>query len=264
MTLLYLGSRVAVGDEALALSQRLAAGEIPGGLLAALAWLNLITAFGLTYLFRAWAGDAPLADLRYDPPHIRARFLRDLGLGLALGLASMLLVLAVQVTFGWAALSFPTAKGASYGSAVLLFFTLLPAAAAEEVVFRGYLLQTLQAWRGWFPALFITSILFGLAHAANPHVTVLALINIALAGIVLGLTVRATRRLWLATAYHFMWNFAQGPLLGFPVSGLGFEALLQTRVSGPAWWTGGDFGPEGGLIATAILLVTAVVCRRAR
>ena len=55
-----------------------------------------------------------------------------------------------------------------------------------------------------------------------------------------------------------MWNYAQGPLFGFPVSGLGFGTIMKTTVTGPALWTGGAFGPEGGLLVTLALVVTGL------
>ncbi|MCS7179707.1 MAG: CPBP family intramembrane metalloprotease, partial [Anaerolineae bacterium] len=84
----------------------------------------------------------------------------------------------------------------------------------------------------------------------------LALANIALAGAVFALAVEWTGTLWLAVAYHFAWNFFQGTVLGLPVSGMAWEGLLALPTDGPVLLTGGAFGPEGGLISTAVLLLS--------
>jgi hypothetical protein len=70
-----------------------------------------------------------------------------------------------------------------------------------------------------------------------------------------GLPVILTGRLGFAVGLHFAWNFAQGTLFGFPVSGNDFEgaALVRTRLTGPTEWTGGPFGPEAGLLAVVML-----------
>jgi membrane protease YdiL (CAAX protease family) len=114
----------------------------------------------------------------------------------------------------------------------------------------------LAGWRGWFLGLVVSSVLFGLAHATNPSVSGLALLNIGLAGVAFALAYAVTGSLWLAIAYHFMWNFSQGPLLGLPVSGMTFETLTTATLTGPELWTGGAFGPEGGLAASLVLLVS--------
>jgi membrane protease YdiL (CAAX protease family) len=222
-------------------------------LLILAAWSALLAAVGLAAAFHAWGGEDPLHGLRAG----RRALGREGLAGLALGLASMLAVGAAYSVLGWVAWEVEPQAGTIWPALALSAGALLPAAAAEEIVFRGYVLRTLETWRGWPLALAVSSVLFGLAHAANPNVTGLALANIALAGAAFALTYRlAGRRLWLPIAYHFLWNYAQGPLLGFPVSGLGFGAAARATVEGPPAWTGGAFGPEGGLVVTAILLLT--------
>ena len=232
------------------LSQDLAAGNIPPPLLALLAFAGLIWALGITWAFRAWLDKAPLRDLGFA----RGAFGKEVMWGLLLGLAAMVAVLGAYLTLGWASIRMTTEAVGAWGVLVLMALALLPAAAAEEIIFRGYVLQTLMAWRGWGLGLVVSSLSFGLAHFLNPDFGVLAFLNIALAGVAFGLMYRVTRRLWLPMAGHFMWNYAQGPLFGFPVSGLDFQTLATTTVAGPALWTGGEFGPEGGLVATLVLL----------
>ena len=138
----------------------------------------------------------------------------------------------------------------------LLFFGL--AAALEEVLFRGYPFQALVQGIGPWPAIVLFSLLFGIAHARNPHVSGLALLNIVLAGIWLGVAFLRTRSLWFATGAHAGWNWTMASLFDFPVSGLAMDTpLYDVRSAGVDWWTGGSFGPEGGLAATLAMLLGA-------
>src|SRR5581483_1530645 len=99
------------------------------------------------------------------------------------------------------------------GSALLSGTVLfLPAALAEELPFRGYLLPTLtQAW-GSRTALVVTSVLFGALHSLNPGASLMAFLGTTAAGVLLGLAYERTGRLWLPWALHFAWNFAEGAL----------------------------------------------------
>jgi hypothetical protein len=143
--------------------------------------------------------------------------------------------------------------------AALLVFTV--AAAAEEVVYRGYAFQALVRGFGVWPTLLVTSGFFAVAHAANPAVSTAALLNIFLAGIVLGLAYLRTLSLWVATALHVGWNWSMASLLDLPVSGLALvdTPLYEPRVGGPAWLSGREFGPEGGIMGTLGLGVALLV-----
>jgi hypothetical protein len=108
----------------------------------------------------------------------------------------------------------------------------------------------------FLPAMVMMSGLFGLAHWNNPHATVLSTLNVFLAGVWLTFAYMNTRSLWLPTALHVAWNFAQTGVYGFATSGHSFSdrTLLHLQESGPAWITGGAFGPEGGILATIALI----------
>ncbi len=188
-------------------------------------------------------------------------------LGLALGLAVAGVVLALIAVAGgieWA--SEPgTLLGWAGGALGALAFLALPA-AAEEALLRGYPLQALaEAWGpAW--AIALTAIAFGALHLGNPGVTPLATLNIAVAGVFLGVVYLKTLSLWWATGTHLGWNWAQGYLADAPVSGLELmdAPLYEGVVRGPAWLGGGSFGPEGSLVATAGVAVAAIACWRAR
>jgi hypothetical protein len=127
----------------------------------------------------------------------------------------------------------------------------------EELLFRGYLFQTLVEGTNQYIAVLIMSALFGAAHIANPHATFLSFVNTILAGIWLSVAYLKTRTLWFPTALHATWNFFQGFVYSFPVSGLhlGGGSLFVLKQSGPDWVTGGSYGPEAGILTTLVLLV---------
>lgn len=129
-------------------------------------------------------------------------------------------------------------------------------AAAEEVLFRGYPMRVLVQGFGPGTALLVTSLVFGYLHAGNPNVQGVALANIAIAGVFLGVVYLKTGSLWWATGAHLGWNFATGFLADLPVSGIRLvdAPLLEPTSMGSANLTGGSFGLEGGLLTTAVLL----------
>jgi membrane protease YdiL (CAAX protease family) len=133
---------------------------------------------------------------------------------------------------------------------------LLLVAFSEELVFRGYILRNLlKSFNQWL-SLAISAFLFTLVHLMNPGIPVMGVINIILGGLVLGIAFMYTRNLWMPVLFHFAWNFFQGPVLGFPVSGLSFKTILTASLSGSDLISGGSFGFEGSVICTALLLAT--------
>ena len=187
---------------------------------------------------------------------VHAGALRDMGAGCLLGflmMAGIALVMGAlgEVTFVRATAGAAEAAGVA-GVAVLAFGA---GALAEEILFRGYAFQTLIQGVTFIPATLIASALFALAHTGNPHVTPFGLANVALAGVLFSFAYMKTRSLWLPTGIHFAWNIAQSALFGFPTSGLREDALFRADVAGPAWICGGEFGPEGGALATVALVI---------
>lgn len=210
---------------------------------------------------------------------IDGAWLADLGFGLALGALLMTLIFAVELSAGWITATYvldvgatPVALGETLGSLLLLFVTV---AINEELVFRGYLLRTLAEGLGGRalpprPALALslalTSGVFGLAHLGNPNSTWVSTLSITAAGVLLALGYVLTGRLGIPIGLHLTWNYFQGPVYGFAVSGVrsSHSTLMVLDQRGPALWTGGDFGPEAGLIGVfavglGMLLVLAWV-----
>jgi membrane protease YdiL (CAAX protease family) len=151
-----------------------------------------------------------------------------------------------------------------FGSILIFLF----AGAAEEILFRGYPLQTLTRARLAWLGVLLTSIPFAAAHLKNPNaVPGFTFINTALAGVWLAVAYLRTRSLWLPFGLHWSWNWAQASLLGLPVSGIERIApvpLLKAINAGPDWLTGGAYGIEGGAACTIALLISTVVIWRAK
>ena len=131
----------------------------------------------------------------------------------------------------------------------------------EEVATRGWLLTRIAARTNLPLAIAISSSLFGILHMGNAGVTFLSVLNIILDGVLAALLFIYTDSIWLVVAQHGTWNYVQGNLLGFQVSGTGADASIFTFTmgSGPDWLTGGEFGAEGSIITTLVLLVSLVV-----
>jgi uncharacterized protein len=125
----------------------------------------------------------------------------------------------------------------------------------EETLFRGMLFRFLEEGFGSWIALAITASFFGMSHLSNPHATVWSAIAITLeAGVSIGAAYMATRSLWFAMGLHTAWNFLQGTIFGVAVSGNGAptDSLLQPRMQGNPWLTGGAFGIEASVIAVVL------------
>lgn len=131
----------------------------------------------------------------------------------------------------------------------------------EEVATRGWLLTRIAARTNLPLAIGISSSLFGILHLGNAGVTFLSVLNIILDGVLAGLLFIYTDSIWLVVAQHGTWNYVQGNLLGFQVSGTGADASIFsfTMGDGPDWLTGGAFGAEGSIITTLVLLVSLVI-----
>jgi membrane protease YdiL (CAAX protease family) len=139
---------------------------------------------------------------------------------------------------------------------VLLFFIIFIIVAwNEELMSRGYHLQTIASGINLLWGLIISSAIFGVLHLANPNATWVSALGIFFAGLFLGYAYIRTKKLWLSIGLHIGWNFFEGVAFGFPVSGLDIYHVTRITVSGPELWTGGAFGPEAGLILLPAIAV---------
>lgn len=133
----------------------------------------------------------------------------------------------------------------------------------EELVFRGILFRITERALGTWPALAISSVLFGLAHIPGSSATALAIAVTGVAGVLLTAAYLATRRLWLSIGIHIGWNYTLGTIWSIAVSGHpAREGLLTGQLSGPEWLTGGAYGLEGSVVTLGVLLIATVILLR--
>lgn len=131
----------------------------------------------------------------------------------------------------------------------------------EELLFRGVLFGSVEAWMGSWAALGVSSLVFGLTHLMNPQGTIQGALYIAVeAGILLAAAYMLTRRLWLSIGFHMAWNYTQSAIFSGIVSGNeAQQGLIRSTINGPDWLTGGSFGVESSVLALLLCTTTGVV-----
>ena len=183
--------------------------------------------------------------------------LRELGLGLALGAGMM----AVIVGIIWLAGGYhPTGVGMTDS----MWFGVaagIGGGFGEEILFRGFILRIVERWVGSWPALLISSALFGAVHLSNENATAFGAAAIGVeAGVLFAALYLWTRRLWVPIGLHIAWNFTQGAVFSSPISGLEQQdGFIRATFSGPELLTGGAMGVEGSVVAIVVCLAVAAV-----
>ncbi len=198
---------------------------------------------------------------RFETLGVRPRppWLLDFGVGSAIGLLLMALIFVIHLAAGWIVVERFGWEGPAGGAFLLSLVAFLVAFVLvgfkEELLVRGYLLQNVEDGLGTIWAVVLTSLLFGALHLANPDASLIAAAGIAVAGVLFAVCYLVTRSLWLPIGLHFAWNFAEGPIFGFPVSGIPADVVVVQRIVGPPAMTGGDFGPEAGIVVLIATLL---------
>jgi membrane protease YdiL (CAAX protease family) len=226
----------------------------------------LVAGLSLAWLLARFLDRRPFADYGF---HLSGAWWLDLAFGFALGAVLMTGIFLVEWLAGWITVAGLAAGGSALRLTAFFLTSFLVysvVAFNEEFAVRGYQLRNLaegQVGRHSRPrlalwlALLGTSALFGLAHLGNDGATAMSTGAIVLAGLALGLPLVLTGELALSIGLHLSWNLFQNAY-GFPVSGsVPSRNLLQIEQGGPSQWTGGEFGPEAGLLA---ILWTALGC----
>lgn len=212
--------------------------------------------------------------------HLSLNWWIDLAFGLALGAALMGLIFIVELAAGWISIT-GTLQGqlpelapgiplpsVPFGAALLSSLILFIAVGiGEEFFSRGYQLKNMAEGLGFLSptgaiiiATLFSSVIFGLMHAGNPNANVISTFNLFLAGVFLALGYILTGELAIPIGLHITWNFFQGNVFGFPVSGIDFGAtLIAIEQGGNDLVTGGAFGPEAGLIGIAAMVLGSIL-----
>lgn len=188
--------------------------------------------------------------------------LLELGLGMLIGLGAISALVTALHVGGCLELGgrLPSLSAGSSPIAALAAYVvlLLAIAVCEEVALRGFALQNLGLYIGPVAAVTGSSLITAVLHVANPDFTPISLAGLFLLGVALASAYLATDSLWMPIGLHFGWNFTMGPVFGLNVSGLRTEGLLHPNaLPDRLLWTGGDFGPEGGLAGVICLALLA-------
>ncbi len=233
--------------------------------------LPLIACTLSIYVCGRWLDKRPFLDFGL---HLSPQWWRECGLGVGIGFVAMGAIFAVFWLLGWLDFTgFGWDRGGTDIFAISISIYFLHMAMVgfyEELFSRGYHLKNMMEGfrfgsdvsgkRAAFFSLLTSSLIFGLMHAGNSNFGIAGMVGITIAGLLLGIPYIMTGRLGYAIGLHFSWNFAQGAVFGFPVSGNPFrESLLQHRITGPEWLTGGAFGPEAGVLPFIILILAGVI-----
>lgn len=220
--------------------------------------LNFIATTASVYIARRWLDKMSFESLGLK---LSQQALVDVLVGIGITVVQMGLIFVAMLGLGWLrfegfAWEFDPINTVITGVLTFLIGFIF-VGWNEELLSRGYHLQTIASGINVFWGVIISSAVFGLLHLANPSASWVSTAGIFFAGIFLAYGYIRTKQLWLPIGLHIGWNFCEGVVFGFPVSGLDVYALTRIEVTGPEIWTGGPFGPEAGLIVLPALVIGA-------
>ena len=229
---------------------------VSGSWMAATLLSSFAGIFLFLWLWTRFFEKRSFSSLGFELPNALIKYLRGFLVGIIIfgGAVGLLAVTGfAEIEQGNPSMQGMTALG---GVLVVLAGWLVQG-AAEETLTRGWMLPVLSArYKPWVGIL-VSSLFFAVLHSLNPNLSVIAMINLALFGFFAAFYALREGSLWGICALHSVWNWVQGNIFGFEVSGgsFGGGTLLNLMETGPDWLTGGPFGPEGGLAVTFVLLV---------
>jgi len=216
--------------------------------------LGLVSSYLLLCLYYAWM---KLFEKREITELSWKRCLPDTATGFAIGFLYFVAIVLVMMAFG-----LYTVNGFMFNYVQIIrnLVMMLVVAIGEEVIFRGFMFRMINQRWGLIVALIISSLAFGFIHISNPNATVWSAVAIALeAGIMLGLAYNYKNTLWVPIGIHWAWNFSQGQVFGYAVSGMNIvDSVVQPTISGPELLTGGAFGAEASIIAVILSVFISV------
>jgi len=180
---------------------------------------------------------------------------KDLFKGLAFGAISMILVFIILVTSENISLQSPLSSPNFNISLLIQLVFFIFVGISEEMFSRGYCMTVLKQTGNMWIALIVSSIIFSVMHSLNPSMSIISYLNLFLVGLLFAYMFLRSNNLWLPIGYHITWNYFQGNIFGFQVSGQSTESLYKLNTPVNNIITGGGFGPEGGLVVTFIIIV---------
>lgn len=189
---------------------------------------------------------------------------KEYGIGMLVGFGMMAVIVLVGVLTGSMSLELNSEAftAAGLGMLVMIFIGFLLQGMSEEVLCRGYFLVSLTRKKGnvWM-GIIVSSLAFGALHLANSGIAPLAFVNLVLFGIFAGVYFVRRGNIWGIAAIHSVWNFAQGNIFGVLVSGNDFGTTVfnATINENLTILNGGDFGLEGGILTTIVMVAGIVI-----
>lgn len=226
------------------------------GLKFIMEFVSLCITFLIAWIFRKFIDRKSVISMGFQ---INGR-IKDIIYGILVGFMLMFLgFLFLKVNNNLEIISVQFSLDVVLGS----FIFFLMAATVEEIVFRGYILNNLMgSFKNKYLALLISSIFFAAVHGLNPNLSLIAFINLIIAGLALGIAYIYTKNLWFPIFMHVSWNYFQGPIFGFEVSGMNTNSIIDQNIIGSDLITGGKFGFEGSILLSFLLIGMIVITDR--
>jgi len=188
---------------------------------------------------------------------VKKGFLKQFAIGYLLGILMIGLPTLATIAFNG---NVYVNANANYGIIAVYFLGFLIQGASEEIMIRGYLLTTLAKTTNKFWAVAISSLVFALLHILNPSMGIIPFSNLFLFGVFAAFFFLRTKDIWAICAIHSAWNFFQGNVFGIQVSGQVLNnSVLNIKSATPEILLGGDFGLEGGLFVTILLVIATLI-----
>ncbi len=216
---------------------------------------ELVMITGSVYLARRFFDKKSFSSLGVE---LNSSAVRDTFAGIVIAFLIMGLIYTFEFSMGWVifeGFSWQFEAGSQVAKSALGFAVIFILTGwNEELISRGYHLQNISEGMGRWWGIVISSAVFGIAHITNPNATWFAAFGIFIGGLFFAFSYIRSNQLWLPIGLHIGWNFSQGVIFGFPVSGLTINPLIRVQFSGPVLWSGGAFGPEAGLVLLPALL----------
>jgi membrane protease YdiL (CAAX protease family) len=229
----------------------------------------LAVGLGTWWLLARFIDHRSFADYGF---HFSRNWWMDFAFGLALGALIISGIFIVEWLAGWISVRASPDSGSPLVMGEVLLVSLLVYAAVginEELTFRGYELRNLAEglagrWIGHASAVVLalcaSATAFGLLHWKNQSASAVTTANIVLGGLAFGLPYVLTGELAMSIGLHISWNFCEGTIYGFFVSGHEpIRPMILIEQGGPVRWTGGKFGPEGGLLAVLAIALSVML-----
>ena len=230
----------------------------------------LVAMFFSYWVASRWLDRRPFRDFGF---HLNSNWWADFGFGLLLGAILMAVIFIIELSAGWITITGTVqsfAANSNFWIGILAsLVTFICVGIYEEMLSRGYHLRNIAEGFNFgkigprgalLIGYLISSSIFGLLHLGNPNANWISTVNIIAAGLFIGLGYVLTRELAMPIGVHMTWNFFQGNVFGFPVSGMTTGAsFIAIEQGGPELLTGGAFGPEAGIIGLVAMALGALL-----